>query len=77
MCGAEPEHGGDEGTPGGAAHGARVPAPPEGHELQREDKGAIRQANPTSRNNGNNETGLLLSYQRLIFIIIIFMVYST
>lgn len=61
IC-AEPEHDGNEAAPGGAAHGARVPAPSEGHELQREDKGAVRQVNATNSNDGNDEAGLLLSY---------------
>lgn len=63
ICDAEPEHDGNEAAAGGAAHGARVPAPSEGHELQREDKGALRQVNTTNGHNGNNKAGLLLRYQ--------------
>lgn len=60
-CHLEPEHDGNEDTPAGAAHGARVPAPPEGHELQREDEGAFRQVDSTSGVSGNYATGLLLT----------------
>lgn len=41
VCDAGPAHAGVEDASGGAAHGTRVPAPSEGHELQQEDEGAF------------------------------------
>lgn len=45
---SEPADAGPEDERGGAAHGERVPAPLEGHELQREDQGAHGQLQPAN-----------------------------
>ena len=42
----EPRDGRAEAAGGGAEDGERVPAPPEGHELQREDQGADGEVHP-------------------------------
>lgn len=41
VCAADPEHARTEDASGGDAHGQRVPALSEGHELQGEDEGAF------------------------------------